>query len=228
MPERGPLLAWETSTEDGVVCFGSGDVVIGAARFRTVKGHAGWLMPLVDSVLKAQGTDPRELRALATGIGPGGFTGVKVGVATAKAMALALDVPLVGVPTLDLLAAHAPPGKDPLLACIDARQGLLYAAAYDVSGAVPVRSGPMACLSPEEAARLAAGLSSRRLTVAGFAPPTLMDALLELGIEVALAGIGAPGFPNAATLLATACDLLERGSAGDAFSVVPIYLKKPV
>jgi len=90
MPERGPLLAWETSTEDGVVCLGSGAAVTGAARFRTVKGHAGWLMPLVDSVLKAQGTDPRELRALAAGIGPGGFTGVKVGVATAKAMALAL------------------------------------------------------------------------------------------------------------------------------------------
>ena len=228
MPEGGPLLAWETSTEDGVVCLGSGAAVTGAARFRTVKGHAGWLMPLVDSVLKAQGTDPRELRALAAGIGPGGFTGVKVGVATAKAMALALDLPLVGVPTLDLLAAHAPTGEDPLLACIDARQGLFYAAAYDVSGPVPARRSPMACLPPEEAARLAAGLSSRRVTVAGFAPPALKEALLELGLEVALAEIPAPGFPNAATLLATACDLLERGSDGDAFSVIPIYLKKPV
>ena len=128
MPEFGPLLAWETSTEEGVVCLGSAAAVTATARFRTVKGHAGWLMPLVDSVMKAQGTDPSELGALAAGIGPGGFTGVKVGVATAKAMALALDVPLVGVPTLDLVAAHAPVDAGPVLACIDARQGLLYAA----------------------------------------------------------------------------------------------------
>jgi tRNA threonylcarbamoyladenosine biosynthesis protein TsaB len=228
MPEGGPLLAWETSTEDGVVCLGSAGDVIASARFRTVKGHAGWLMPLVDSTLKGVGVDARDLGAIAAGIGPGGFTGVKVGVATAKAMAYALEVPLVGVPTLDLMAAHAPKASDPVLACIDARQGLLYAAGYDVSGLFPRRLTEQACVSPAEAARLAASFSSVRLTLAGFVPTELQQECRRLGLSAQVAAIDAPGFPSAATLLATASGMLERGEAGNAFSVVPVYLKKPV
>ena len=228
MPENCPLLAWDTSTAEGVVCLGTGATPAGSARFRTVKGHAGWLMPLIDSVLKAQATAPRDLRALAAGIGPGGYTGVKVGVATAKALALALDLPLVGVPTLDLVAAHAPAGVQAVLACLDARQGLLYTAGYDVTGKVPARKSEMACLTPQDAAGLAAGLFQGPVNVVGFAPPALIDALAALGLDAAVAAIPEPGFPGAATLLAAAAGMLERNEAGDAFSVVPIYLKKPV
>jgi len=228
MPSMGPMLAWETSTNDGVVCLGSAGAVTAAARFRTVKGHAGWLMPLVESTLKGAGVGALDLGAIAAGTGPGGFTGVKVGVATAKAMAYALGVPLVGVPTLDLMAAHAPRASEPVLAAIDARQGLLYAAGYDVSGSFPRRLTGQACISPAEAARLAAGFSKGQVTLVGFAPQELTGECEKLGLSAREAVIEAPGFPSAATLLATASGMLERGEAGDAFSVVPVYLRKPV
>lgn len=222
------MLAWETSTNDGVVCVGRRGGTLASARFRTVKGHAGWLMPLIDSTVRGSGVDLHDIGAVASGIGPGGFTGVKVGVATANAMALALGVPLVGVPTLDLLAAHAPASAGRLLACIDARQGLLYAAAYETRGGVPERLTDYACVAPEEAGRLVAVTGASDITIVGFAPPALMEACERSGVSASFVDFDSAGFPAGGILASVAAAMMERGGAGDAFSVAPIYLRKPV
>lgn len=222
------MLSWDTCTERGVVAVSRGGAILASSRFETVKGHAGWLMPLIDSAMRSAGIEPSGLDAIAVGTGPGGYTGVKVGVSTAKALALALDIPLLGVGTLDLLAGHAPPEAGPVLACMDARQGLVYAAGYMMAGDVPDRVTGYECLRPEEAARLAARLGSPSVAAIGHVPDETVAAAKGLGVEISVIDARARAFPSAEILVALARGILARGGEGDAFSVVPVYLKPPV
>jgi tRNA threonylcarbamoyladenosine biosynthesis protein TsaB len=90
----------------------------------------------VDFLLREANIEPSELDALAVGIGPGSFTGVRIGLATARALAFALDVPAAGVSTLDMLAAGAP-GAVPV---IDAKRGEVFA----------LLDGGPRCVKPDE------------------------------------------------------------------------------
>jgi tRNA threonylcarbamoyladenosine biosynthesis protein TsaB len=94
--------------------------------------HAGRLLALVEDVLGGAGWEPVE--RIAVGVGPGSFTGLRIGIATARALAQARDLPLVGVSSLAALAAgaHAEPGR-PVVAVIDARRGEVFASLADTA-----------------------------------------------------------------------------------------------
>jgi tRNA threonylcarbamoyladenosine biosynthesis protein TsaB len=87
----------------------------------------------VDALLRDAGVEPRELDALAVGIGPGSFTGVRLGLATARGLALALDLPVAGVSTLDALAAGAPDA----VPVIDAKRHEIFTKLGDEIVALP-------------------------------------------------------------------------------------------
>jgi tRNA threonylcarbamoyladenosine biosynthesis protein TsaB len=101
----------------------SGDRVLAEAHEDMAKGQAERLMPLLTETLAAGGATLSDLHAIGVGIGPGNFTGIRISVAAARGLALALGVPAVGVSRLDALALDAP---RPLLACLDARRDHLY------------------------------------------------------------------------------------------------------
>ncbi|TJV45417.1 MAG: tRNA (adenosine(37)-N6)-threonylcarbamoyltransferase complex dimerization subunit type 1 TsaB [Mesorhizobium sp.] len=97
------------------------------------KGHAEHLMAVIAEALKAGATDYAGLGAIAVSVGPGSFTGLRVGVSTARGLALALKVPAIGVTTLDALAGEAAaafPGRA-VLAALDAGREEIHAALYD-------------------------------------------------------------------------------------------------
>ncbi|RVC43752.1 tRNA (adenosine(37)-N6)-threonylcarbamoyltransferase complex dimerization subunit type 1 TsaB [Mesorhizobium sp. M4A.F.Ca.ET.022.05.2.1] len=97
------------------------------------KGHAEHLMAVIDAALKAAKTRYAGLDAIAVSVGPGSFTGLRVGVATARGLALALKIPAIGVTTLEALAAEAAasfPGRA-VLAALDAGREEIHAAAFD-------------------------------------------------------------------------------------------------
>lgn len=120
------ILAIETATERiGVALIGSAGI---AASFEATRGrqHAEIVMPAVEFVCRHAGVTVGELSAIAVDTGPGLFTGMRVGLATAKAMGQALDVPLVGVTSLEVLA-HAQRHSDKVIASvIDARKGQVF------------------------------------------------------------------------------------------------------
>ena len=100
-----------------------------AARQRP--GHATQLLPLADGLLAEAGTDWPELKRIAVGVGPGTFTGLRIGIATARGLAQSLGVELVGVSSLRALAYGAGEDAQRVLAVIDARRGEVFLAAYD-------------------------------------------------------------------------------------------------
>lgn len=145
------LLAIDTAASLCAACVYDTDA---GERGRSVadlgKGHAEHLMGVIETALEAAGVTFAELGAIAVSIGPGSFTGVRVGVATARGLALALKVPAIGVSTLEALS-HEAQADAPIIARIEAGRGQAYMAAYEADGRA--RFGP-AALSVEEAAKL--------------------------------------------------------------------------
>jgi tRNA threonylcarbamoyladenosine biosynthesis protein TsaB len=111
------ILAFDTATDVATSALVSDGEVLGERSSRAVT-----LLEDVDALLRQAGAHTRDLDALAVGIGPGSFTGVRVGLATARGLALALDIPVAGVSTLDALAAGAP-GAVPV---VDARRREIF------------------------------------------------------------------------------------------------------
>src|SRR5881409_4104957 len=124
------ILAFDTATEIATSALVADGEVLGERTSRAVT-----LLEDVDALLRQGGAHPRDLDALAVGIGPGSFTGVRVGLATARGLALALDLRGAGVSTLAALAAGAP-GALPV---IDARRREVFT----IAGGVPAVLAPV-------------------------------------------------------------------------------------
>src|SRR5262245_57369848 len=112
------ILAFDTATSVATSALVRGGDILGERATTPIR-----VLEDVDALLREAGVEPRELDALAVGIGPGSFTGVRMGLAAARALALSLDVPAAGVSTLLALAAGAPPDAVPL---IDAKRRELF------------------------------------------------------------------------------------------------------
>jgi tRNA threonylcarbamoyladenosine biosynthesis protein TsaB len=123
-----------------------------AARYEEMpRGQAERLVPMVEEVRVEAGLAWSALDLICVTVGPGSFTGVRIGLAAAQGFALAADLPILGLTTLEALACAAPPDR-PVLALIDARRGQLYAQPF-APGLEPLAQ-PQA-LAPEQALALA-------------------------------------------------------------------------
>ncbi|WP_296746307.1 tRNA (adenosine(37)-N6)-threonylcarbamoyltransferase complex dimerization subunit type 1 TsaB [Mesorhizobium sp.] len=152
------------------------------------KGHAEHLMAVIEAALKAGGVGYRGLDAIAVSVGPGSFTGLRVGVSTVRGLALALKIPAIGVTTLEALAAEAAaafPGRA-VLAALDAGREEIHAALYDE--ALVLTYGPAVATLPEATA-MALDASA---ALAGTAAPQIAQAagrMLDTGPVAATADI---------------------------------------
>jgi tRNA threonylcarbamoyl adenosine modification protein YeaZ len=155
------------------------------------KGHAERLIGVIESALGRAGINYNDLDRIVVSIGPGSFTGVRVGVATARGLALALGIPAVGVNTLEALAAeaHADFPDKPILAAIDGRRGDLYCAIYAPDGVVlfepsAISVADAVLLARRHDAALAGNGGDAILAAAGNHSP------LDTGLRGATADIG--------------------------------------
>jgi tRNA threonylcarbamoyl adenosine modification protein YeaZ len=206
-------LALDTSTPAVTVAVVDGDArssrVLAARSVVDARRHAELLAPMVDETLAAAGTSRQELRRVVVGVGPGPFTGLRIGVVTARALSDALAIPLVGVCSLDALAVAARDDgvEGPVLVVTDARRREVYWATYD-------------------AGRRTAGPQVGRPA----------EVVAELGWTGAVVGDGARLHPDAFTgtlppgqpWLPQAADLVRALHAGaPALEPQPLYLRRP-
>jgi tRNA threonylcarbamoyladenosine biosynthesis protein TsaB len=212
------LLALDTATLTASVAawIDGTAAATGEARAET---HSEKLLPLIDDVLRRAGLRPADLDAIACGAGPGSFTGLRIGLATAKGLCFALDKPLVMVSSLAALAAGGVTPGALVLAVLDARKHEVYAGIFDETLA-PV--GAEAVLPPAQlppwAAALAAG---REVVVVG-------DGALAYPDVAAASGRVLPGArrtPDAAAVAALAAARLTRGERAELMTAAPSYIR---
>lgn len=175
-------------------------------------GHSGQLLALIEEVVG----DWAVVERIAVGLGPGGFTGLRIGIATARALAQARGLPVTGVSSLDALAASAAAsmGGRPVLALIDARRGEVFAAGYDAGGARDVEP----CALPPE--RLS-GLAGGRLAVGDGA------VRFRPSLEGAGAVVPADADPLHRVSAAHVCRLARAVPPGDRDALLPHYVREP-
>ena len=169
--------------------------------------HAELLAPSLEAVLAQAAAAPADIDAIVAGVGPGPYTGLRVGLMTAAALADALARPTYGVCSLDAIAYAAPPHDGGLLVATDARRREVYWAAYDRERRV---AGP--------AVNHPRGVDTTRCTVAAGAGAALYAEVFGLPIVD-------PAYPSAAGLAALAAARATAGAPAE--PLTPMYLRRP-
>lgn len=187
--------------------------------FRHERHLSERLPAIVEFVLADAGAALREVRALAVGIGPGSFTGVRIGVTMAKTWAWALGLPLVGVSSLD--AAALPfvglPGVA-IAAVTPTRRTEVVAAFYGGQEAIPI-TGPEVVANGDVAAAAASVLPGRTILICGEAAGVVLAA--TPGDRDVIAR---PSYPSAASVARLAAPRIARGDSDDPDTLVPLYV----
>ncbi len=156
------ILALDTSTLTGSIALveapldadeDSSEKVLAEYTARIETTHSERLMPAIQRLLADAGLTIREVQGIALALGPGSFTGLRIGAATVKGLAYALKVPVAGVPTLDALAQNARFAEGQVCALLDARKKEVYAAFFRGDGTRLEKISPDRVLSPDELCR---------------------------------------------------------------------------
>ena len=226
-----PLLAFDTATGTARVALlsQSGEPMV--AREKTAARHSANLLGLVDEALREAKLAVGDLAAIACGTGPGSFTGLRVGLAVAKGLALPTALPLVLVSSLDALAidlTERAPDASVLLPCIDAGKSQVYARLDWAEAGQPPRPVGEAdwVLAPAELFRLTQeSATGQALAAGGSGVDRYLSMMREgLGERVVLPAL--PG-PSPGAIGRLAWRRLERGERDDLETAVPRYGRPP-
>jgi tRNA threonylcarbamoyl adenosine modification protein YeaZ len=219
----GPLLlALETATSVMSVALARGPQLIAEISTRDARLHSERLLPAIDQLLALANVSLDAVEAFAISIGPGSFTGLRIGLATLKGLAFGDDRPVVPVPTLLALCAGAVGAPGPVAALLDARRGELYAAAVE-------RAGDREAALLEESVFRVADLASRL--------PKGCTLVMGEGTEFARVELGharpdlvllpeASGQARAAPVAALGMAALGAGGPGPVSELLPRYLRR--
>jgi tRNA threonylcarbamoyl adenosine modification protein YeaZ len=194
----------------------SADGVALLAQRRTVdaRGHGELLAPQVEAVLREAETRVRDLVAIVAGVGPGPFTGLRVGLATAASMGQALGIPTYGVCSLDAIGVAATEAAfGPVLVATDARRREIYWAVYAAGGA---RVTEPAVNRPLDVLDAVARLGVRR---------AVGDGALRYADVLGLAVADQPRYPPPAAFAALAADRVHAAAPSE--RLTPLYLRRP-
>ena len=217
------ILGIETATDQVGCAIGGHEGVLGSFHVARGRRHAEILTPAIEFLCKQARVSLHDIGALAVDVGPGLFTGLRVGVATAKAMAQALRVPVIGVPSLDLLAFPARHTHRLIVPVIDARRGEVFSATYrQVPGGVQRLSEFRVGTADDLAGELQA--MGADLLVVGDGASRYAPLFADVG-RVELAGPGL-AHPSAAALVELAHPRALREEFVQPRDLAPLYLRR--
>ncbi len=215
------LLALETATEAcSIALYLDGEVM--ERHEIAPRRHAEYALPWAEALLAEAGIAKSQLDAIAISRGPGAFTGVRLAIALAQGIALALDKPVVAVSTLMAIAVQSPGER--ILAAIDARMGEVYVGAFARKGdTLSAISTEIVCAP--EAVALPDGEGDWHGIGTGFAA---VNGILQQHLESQLVSVDATALPHAADVARLAVAAYARGEAVAPERVEPAYLRNNV
>ena len=220
------LLAIDTSTRQAsIALYDAGQrVLLCEQSWHSANRHTEELMPAISALLHLAGLTPDALTAVGVAIGPGSFTGLRVGLAAAKGLALARGLPLVGVPTLDVTAHPHQSQPVPVVAVAQAGRGRVYWAPYAHGPGGWGPQEPYALSTVREMANVVV----RLIAFAGELSEADRETLTRFaGKERVLFLSSAHGLRRAGYLAELAAVRLDLGRIDDPATLSPIYLQQP-
>jgi tRNA threonylcarbamoyladenosine biosynthesis protein TsaB len=185
--------------------------------------HSRRLIQQVAQVMRDTGLSWQQLDGIAVTLGPGSFTGLRIGLSTAKGLAMAAGLPLLGVSTLDGLARQiCAPAATLICALLDARKNEVYAAFYECNDVgVPIKTSADLVLKPEKLA----ALINKPTILIGDGGLAYHDYFAKVLADLAIFSPPASFFPRAATIGSLAVEMFAGGDFLDPVDAVPIYVR---
>lgn len=216
------LLAIEAATPASSVALGMGREVVASAEQVDRRGHAAFIVSALDFCFDQVGWRPHELDAIVVDVGPGLYTGIRVGLSTAQGLAAALGVPLVPLNSLDIIALRAATHRRHIWSVVDVRRGELAVASYRAVPGGVVKDGPPQLVTVERFRAMLQSDPEDALVVGNWA--SLPEGFFR-GLHRVKSG--RPQFPAAEAMLELAVGRVEREDFPHADEVRPLYLREP-
>ncbi len=216
------VLAIETATASSSVALGDGRTVVASAERIDRRGHSAFIVSALDFCFDQAGWSPGDLQAVVVDIGPGLYTGIRVGLSTAQGLAAALGVPLVPGNALDSLALRAATGRRHIWAVVDVRRGEWAVASYrPVPGGV-VKDGPGQLVSANALRGMLESDPADGLIVGDWQslPGEVLNGLHRMRT-------GRPRYPSAEALLESAAARLKAEDFPHPDEIRPLYMREP-
>ncbi len=220
---RGGLLAVETATRTLSVALLRGGTLVAEITTCDERLHSERLLPALERLLALAGMELGEVSGYAVSIGPGSFTGLRIGLATVKGLALGAATPVAAVPTLAALSCAAQGAPGPVAALLDARRGEVYAGAWAAPGAFESPRLAESVYTPEA---LAARLPEGCTLVAGEGAAGAAEAVCAVRRDVVGCVPPVLAGARAAWVGRLGARLLAAGAGVDAAALVPRYLRR--
>ena len=217
------ILGIETSTKTGSVAVVSAEGVVAQYSLNIEVTHSERLMSTVDRVLKDTGMTLKDMDGFAVAIGPGSFTGLRIGLATVKALAFSTNKPAAAVPTLQALAWNLPYAVYPVCPMLDARKNEVYAAIYQFEGDRVIRLLPETAITIVE---LGGRIAGRTIFTGEGARIFRAEIEERCGSNALFAPLSAI-LPSAAAVAEIGLGMITRGEMAEGDSLTPRYIRRP-
>ncbi|MBZ0166910.1 MAG: tRNA (adenosine(37)-N6)-threonylcarbamoyltransferase complex dimerization subunit type 1 TsaB [Candidatus Omnitrophica bacterium] len=214
------ILAMDTSTSTLSLALVKKDRMVSYRNLAVNRRMADVMMPRIVKYLDTNGLSLKKIDAYIVGLGPGSFTSLRVGVSTIKGLCFGLDVPVIGIPSLDALAMAVGETDKELCVITDARRGLLYSARYRWTGNGPERAGDYQLLPWKEVRQAV----TKPALFAGDAVALHQEEIVKsFGKEAALTATKYQ-YPQARFLMPLGLRRLLGGETDEAAALEPLYL----
>jgi len=217
------ILGLDTSTSCGSIGIIDDDKVVAEYALHREETLSARLVPAIQALLAEARLTLNEIDGLAVSLGPGSFTGLRVGLSAVKGLTLAIERPVAGVPTLDALASNLPFTPYQICPLLDARRGEIYTALYkNVAGGNLEQLTPYQVLSPTA---LLEEIPPRETVFLGDGVEVCREFIIKRLAEKALFAPLHLGFLRGTTVAELGLKRIIRGAGDDIASLVPIYVR---
>lgn len=216
------LLAIDTATPASSVALADGRRIVATASRADRRGHSSFLVPAIDFCFDQADWRPGDIDAIVVDVGPGLYTGIRVGMATAQGLAAAIGIPLIPACSLDALALRAATGRRSIWAAVDVRRGELAVASYrPVPGGV-IKQHPPEIVTPEGFRGLLESEPGDVLVVGDVDSygPDLLTGMSRVRP-------GRPNYPAAEALIEIGTGIADRDEIPHPDEIRLIYLREP-
>jgi tRNA threonylcarbamoyladenosine biosynthesis protein TsaB len=216
------ILGIETATMTGGLALIDEEKLISEYTLNMKTTHSTRLMPALDWILKDASLDKNQINGIAISIGPGSFTGLRIGLATAKGLAMGLNIPLITVPTLDALAYNISYVPYQICPIQDARKKEVYSAIFRYENGIITRKSPYQVISPDELI----SLINEKTIMLGDGLIIYGELFREKLGEFAIFANNSQRLPRASVIAELGLAKLKAGEIADLASSEPLYIRR--